>query len=61
LTNVEAEAEEDCIVGPVIENEISFSFSASFEGRDKLTCIFTLMANLDPGGSTIHGGSEDVD
>jgi hypothetical protein len=60
LTDVKAEAEEGGVVGAVIENEISFAFSAGFEGLDEVPCELAFMANLDPVGTTVYRGLKAV-
>jgi hypothetical protein len=60
LANVEAEAEEGSVIRSVIENEISFTFRAGFEGFEEVPGEVCFVADLDPGGTTIHCCREDV-
>lgn len=60
LADVEAEAEEGGVVGTVIENEISFAFSAGLEGFEEVPGEVGFVADLDPGGSPVDGSFEDI-
>jgi hypothetical protein len=60
LTDVEAKAEEGCIVRPVIENEISFAFSAFFQNDEEVAGELRFVADLNPVRSTIDGGFKDI-
>jgi hypothetical protein len=61
LAEVEAEAKKGSVVGPVIENEISFSLRAGLEGCYEVSREVAFVADLNPMGSAVEGSLETID
>ncbi len=60
LADVEAQTEKGGVVGPIIENDISFSLCAGFERFNEVAGEVRFVADLDPGRTTIDSSLKDA-
>ncbi len=48
LADVQAKAEEGCVIGTVVEDEIFFAFGAGLEGDQEVAVEISFMTDLNP-------------
>lgn len=60
LPDMQSEAEQGCMVCPVVENEILLSFGAGGQGLKEWTVEGAFVPDLNPIGATVDSSLQDV-